>query len=266
MKGQRTYTKQNLEKELLEENVPLQRNEYLEKSVIELKPIETFSNYQKTSKELPTKTFIVIISCGEKREKDYFKIIKGNRTHFQRIKLEFYANTDTQTIEGLFEYAKSKKTHYLTSQVEGEDEPDKIFLLSDVDHFINDLIKFKPQCEQENLRLIISNCSFEVWLYYAYYKKKPDFKIPSDRLKTSSQFKTWVAEQVNGGLNPVKAFFDIEQNISNAEANYAEDENGIPILFATNMFVLGKELLPFVLQEVKEMVEMNAKRRENALK
>ena len=104
----------------------------------------------------------------------------------------------------------------------------------------------QQECKASNIELIVSNSCFEVWLYYAEKSNRPlDFVIPQNKLEISSAFKTWANTQINGGLKPTKAIFNIEQNIINAKKNYVE-ENGFPTLFSTQMFRLAEQILPFV--------------------
>ena len=203
-------------------------------------------------------TFIVIVSGGEVRERNYFKKI-SDYTLFNRIKIEFVADPSKLNPAGLLETAKDKQDHYKSST----DDPDDIFIVSDVDHFMGELLRIKPECEKLEISLIISNSCFEVWLYYGKRKDKPlDFKTPDDPLKTSQSFKKYLNEKIKGGVDPRKAIFDICENIQNAEANYEEDSKGIPILFSTNMFMLAKKILPFIEEELireREKGEQQAK-------
>ena len=51
-------------------------------------------------------------------------------------------------------------------------------------------------------------------------------------------------------MNPKKALFDIKSAIDHAEKHYEKDDNGIPKLFSTNMFVLASQLLPLIDEEL----------------
>jgi hypothetical protein len=194
-------------------------------------------NYRKEEGMRMPFAFLIIVSGGEKRERDYFKIVSV-QSRFKQIKIEFAADPLKLNPIGLLETAKSKQEHYKTSQAEGQ--PDKIFIVSDVDHFMDELLRIKPECEQLNVVLTISNPCFEIWLYYGKFGCYPtDFGIPPDPLKISKSFKTYLGEKIKGGIDPGKAIFDIIENIKNAKDHYAEDLNGIPKLFSTNMFLLA---------------------------
>jgi hypothetical protein len=220
-------------------------------------------NYRKEEGVRIPFTFLVIISGGEVREKAYFTII-SNQDKFQRIKIEFIANPTIDKGKGnpdkLLEVAKYKKEYYATSQ---EEKPDEIFIVSDVDEFIDSLLRIKPECETSGIHLIISNSCFEVWLYYGKFGNRPtDFPIPDDVSKISQSFKTYIGGKIKGGITPHKAIFDIYENIKNAKDNYSEDMNGIPKLFSTNMFLLAEALLPFIQDELDILIAENTRKRE----
>jgi hypothetical protein len=236
----RSYEKSNPEKPLVEQ---IRQKIVKEEKLFVDSVKDAGRNYRKEDGKLLPKSFFVIVSGGEKTERNYFKMI-SNHDKFQRIKIEFIADPQQLNPDGLLETAKYKQKHYQLSQ---EDKPDKIFIVSDVDHFMSELLRIKPECENLNIQLIISNSCFEVWLY----KNKPDdFKIPEDYLKISQSFKTYLGNKVKGGLDSRKAILDISANIQNAEINYHEDKNGIPLLFSTNMFILAKALLPFIVEKL----------------
>ena len=215
-------------------------------------------NYRKEEGVLPPKSFYVIVSGGEVRERNYFQTI-SNQDNFGRIKIEFIADPKQLNPDGLLEIAKYKHEHYKTSQ---ESTPDKIFIVSDTDHFYNDLLRISPECRNRDIFLIISNSCFEIWLYYGKFDKEPtDFVTPADYLKISKSFKTYLGGKVKGGVNPKAAIFDIFVAIQNAKNNYEEDENGIPKLFSTNMFVLAEEILPLIDKELRKLITENEQRK-----
>lgn len=256
----RYYTKSNPDKPERLPDHPAESDEVAASSTMDLK--DAGSKYRKEEGFLIPKSFFVIVSGGEARERDYFKVL-SDKDRFERIKLEFVADPKQLNPDGLLSVAKFKQDHYKTSQ---ESEPDQIHIVSDVDHFINDLIRIKPECHSLNINLIISNSCFEVWLYYGRFTSKPDdFELPRDYLKISRNFKTYLGRRAKGGINPKTAIFDISNAINNARNNYYEDKNGIPELFSTNMFVLAESILPFVCDELDGLKsEIEAKRRFHA--
>ncbi len=212
--------------------------------------------YRKEDGARLPEAFYIVIAGGEKRERDYFTLLK-QQTIFQRLKLAFITDRTRLNPSGLLAVAREKKKYYATSQ--SEENPDKIFLVSDVDDFYIELKEILPECITEKLSLIISNPCFEIWLYYG--KCQPplqDFTIPSNPLKTSQALKRYLNEKVKGGINPKWAICDVETATRNAENAYSEDKNGLPTLFSTNMFVLTEELLPLIQRGLDTLKEQRA--------
>jgi hypothetical protein len=247
----RNYAKSNPEKTAF-----LKPEKNIEEKVVPLFVTikDAGENYRKEEGILSPKSFYVIVSGGEVRERNYFQTI-SNQDNFGRIKIEFIADPKQLNPDGLLEIAKYKQEHYKTSQ---ESAPDKIFIVSDVDHFYNDLIRIKPECRKNNILLIISNPCFEIWLHYGKFDNKPtDFTIPDDSLKISKSFKTYLGGKAKGGVNPKSAIFDVVIAIQNAKNNYKEDKNGIPTIFSTNVFLLAEKILPLIDSELKKIIAEN---------
>jgi hypothetical protein len=245
----RSYKKANPEKSVAQ---PRQREAVASEDIVAVSVKDAGQNYRKEDGILLPKSFFVIVSGGEKTERNYFKII-SNHDRFRRIKIEFISDPGKGNPDRLLEVAKYKQEHYQSSQ---EKEPDKIYIVSDVDHFISELLRIKPECEKLNIHLIISNSCFEVWLYYAYFKEITEFVIPGNKLKISRNFRQWMPHSIN----PTQAIFKIHTNIFNAKANYVEDTNGIPALFSTNMFLLAEALLPFIKDELDILIAENIRK------
>jgi hypothetical protein len=211
------------------------------------------ANYQKGAGMRAPKSFWIVISGGEKREKDYFKVL-SKKDVFYRIKLDFIADSNRLHPDGILESARLLKERYSSSAYD-DIEPDRYYLVTDVDHFYNDLVRIAPLCKSEGFNLIISNPCFEVWLYYAFYSELPAFRPPEDKLKISGKFKGWLNGTIPGGVKPTKAIFSIHQSIENAKQHYMLDMNHLPTLFSTSMFMLAEELLPLIDREIIQMIE-----------
>lgn len=211
------------------------------------------TRYSKAENVLQPVAFIVVFSNGEVREKRYFQLMMN---HCERLKLEFFSKPISP--DDLLVDVKAKKSEY--EKTAGAETPDKYYTLTDVDHFYNDILRSKAEYENEGIKLIISNPCFEVWLYYS---KRDDrfecFISPEDRLKLSQAVKRFLNEMIPGGVNPAKAVFDIKENIANARKNYDEDARGIPVQFATNMFLLAEDVLPYIEADIKVWKEKKKK-------
>lgn len=229
------------------------------KEEIEIKETRKFEkghiNYTKPEAYQTPRVFIAIISGGEKREKDYFKIL-FYEDKFTRLKLNFIADPSKLNPKGMLEIADAMNARFKESKGE-EDEPDEIYLVSDVDLYLEELQEIKPKCDDSGYGLIISNPCFEIWLYYAVCKNKPAFAPPAKTSKISGKFQGWVNHAIPGGVKPNKAIFQIQENIKNAKSNYDELEPGIPALLSTNMFLLAEKLILFIEPELKEWIKRN---------
>ena len=211
---------------------------------------EAGENYRKEEGTRLPYSFYIIVSGGERREKDYFRLI-SNQDYFQRIKVEFIADPQQLNPQGLLNIAKKKQKQY--KQSANSQNPDRIFLISDVDHFYPELLTIQEEATRNRFTIVISNPCFEVWLYYGKCKEKPtDFKKTKEAKKISQAFKQHLDQKIAGGVNPKKAILDIRSAIENAKLNFAKDSRGIPELFSTNMFELAEEILPLIDKELEQ--------------
>lgn len=218
-----------------------------EEKEVELKPLaEVASSYQKGEGMVQPKSFIVIIAGGE-RERDYFKRVMD----IEKLKISIFIepNFNKDDEPRIFRFAIDKVEYYKSSS--SPENPDMYYLLTDVDHFGRHIVAHRTECEDCGIRMMVSNPCFEVWLYYGYHEDKfVDFVLPDDISKLSSTLKRYVNTSVDGGLNVRNAIFKIRQNIENAERNYMCNENMMPGLYSTDMFVLGKDILSFIEGEL----------------
>lgn len=193
---------------------------------------------------------IIVISGGEVRESDYLKELSKKHT-FPRIKLIFVSSEKNKgglspnmmyermlEIIDFEESTKTQKIHYSSI--------DHIFMVSDVDHYYDELVELVSGCDDSKITWAISNPCFEMWLYYSYFDVIiPEIKfletIPQSQ--QSSTLKTINGKIVKGGIDPRKAFELIETACKNSRATYSEDEKGIPQLYCTNLYSMGEYLI-----------------------
>ena len=116
---------------------------------------------------------------------------------------------------------------------------DKVFLLSDVDEFYDQLEKiFKGNQTDVQGRWVVSNPCFEIWLYYCYLDSPEKVLgcLKTEPITTrSKKMKALGNTLVSGGLNPCLAFENMLNGIEHCIAYYAEDDNRITVLYATQM-------------------------------
>jgi hypothetical protein len=94
-----------------------------------------------------------------------------------------------------------------------------------------------------------SNPCFEVWLYYHHYAEKPD----KEDVEVHTSVKAYVHEQIAGGFDFQRDPTRLQDAIDNSEKNYSQQGNGKPNWFATEQFLLGKEIMAFVKTEVRKL-------------
>ena len=203
-------------------------------------------NYQKGD-SFREPSLIFIISGGVKREKDFLKeLISGKKSSV--LKALFLSKKGQgllpdkmqeqwQKIRKEGKFIIDDQTYYL-------EKIDEVFLLTDVDEFHDQLQKILSSKAMDDAgKWIISNPCFEIWLYYCY-KNDPDGDLACVRLfspdKLSKELKRRCNEIVKGGLNGIKAFGYINNGIKNSKEHYAVDDNGIPVLFATQMHEMAQ--------------------------
>ena len=203
-------------------------------------------NYQKGD-SFREPSLIFIISGGVKREKDFLKeLIIGKKSSL--LKALFLSKKGQgllpdkmqeqwQKIRKEGKFIIDDQTYYL-------EKIDEVFLLTDVDEFydkLQDFLSSKPKDDAG--KWIISNPCFEIWLYYCY-KNDPDGDLACVKSfspdKLSKELKRRCNEIVKGGLNGIKAFEYINNGIKNSKEHYAVDDNGIPVLFATQMHEMAQ--------------------------
>lgn len=208
--------------------------------------------YQKKDGTFDPSLFIVV-SGGTVREKDYFSFFQSNSFKFPRIKIEFISRDDNGNegldVDKLVEVSLQIKKQKEESK--DSDIIDSISLVTDVDHFYSQIARNLEICKINNLQLIISNPCFELWLYYTHFNTIPDYVIPSDSLRISSGFKTYLNEKKRGGVDPRKAPLKIEDAINNSKLNYEEEERRIPKIFSTQMHILAARIFELTKDDLR---------------
>lgn len=258
MKVKRYYTKGAPVEELKKGTSPSSAIAVDEKTALP----EVNERYVKKDKELSPLSFIVIFSGGTDREKDYLDPILKHKSRFPELKLDFLPEPEFKkgNKPAVFDFALEKQKEYQSSS--DKDSPDYYFLLTDVDHFGTWITSETPLCNENGIKVLVSNPCFEVWLYYAVKKDKFEgFVPPLDQSQLSKEIKTWCGSAIKGGLQTKKYLFLLEENIKNAKENYSYDsELGYGDMFSTNVFELGEAMLPVVKKELIKLKEERNKK------
>lgn len=216
-------------------------------------PSNVSPDYQKRD-SFREPSLIFIISGGEKREKDFLKeLIIGKKSSVLRVLflsedkqglLPFQMQQKWQKIRKEGKFIIDDQTYYL-------EKVDEVFLLTDVDDFYDQLQNIlSSKVMDDSGRWIISNPCFEIWLYYCY-KNDPNNDLDCITSfspdKRSQELKRRCNEIVKGGLNGKYAFNHMDKGIRNSLKHYNKDNNGIPVLFATQMH----EMAQFIIDKLK---------------
>lgn len=223
------------------------------------------ADYSKGEPFLSTK-IMFILSGGSKREKDYFKPLKEDDL-VRSIKIAFRSKEG----QGLKPYElKSLAEEFIEKkQFVTEDnksfrieEEDIIYLLQDVDEFSDELKLYLTKNEQQaKYKWIISNPSFEIWLYYHYSDSTEP--LSKGMKMTARDRSNWLKEQLNtivvGGVKTTKALYTVESAIANSRKNYRE-ENSFPNLYSTQMHIIGESILSIMETEFPDMKNRQAEK------
>lgn len=219
------------------------------------------SAYQKPEGIFST-SLVFVLSGGEKREKDFLReLIKQRELHSLRVVFMSEKGQGLQPYQMQAKWERIQLTGEIKigSQLFHLDAMDKVFLLSDVDEFYDQLVKiFKGNQTENQGRWIVSNPCFEIWLYYCY-SDSPEKDL--ECLKTepvitrSKKMKALGNILVSGGLNPCFAFENMLDGIEHSIAFYAKDDNGIPVLYATQMHEMAQYLVDVMNRNANEYSE-----------
>lgn len=207
------------------------------------------SVYSKSDGTLPY-DLVFVISGGTTRERDFLKVlINGKGPSSLRVVFISKEGQGLHPVQMQEKWKHIRASGIIETDIQNFqlDEMDKVFLLTDVDEFYDQLVGIlSEKSDGDNGQWVISNPCFEIWLYYCYMNNPvEDLAIlkelpPAER---SQKLKYLGNILVSGGMNPMRAFEQIHDGIRNSESHYAIDENGITILFATQMHIMAKYLL-----------------------
>lgn len=141
------------------------------------------------------------------------------------------------------------------------ENPNPTYFLNDGDEvwFIIDTDKWGAKIEalrekvlkHHNCFIAQSNPCFEVWLYYHFKSRKPE--------KVITNWKAFLNEEIKGGYQPHRHPMLIETAIINSETNFSISNNQ-PDLTTTELFRLGKRILPLIKEKLDSFILQNNNR------
>lgn len=187
---------------------------------------------------------LLVIICGDsKKEPGYFEFFNGISS---RIKVRPVPS----------EGGKSAPNHLLNKAEEESLKPDfrktdEIWFVIDTDRWRKHINTLRDVCaKKQNWEVAQSNPCFEVWLYFHFKKNLPDIAV----VKNCQQWKTLVNNIKKGGFDPAVHPLKIKNAISDSEKNYKET-GYFPSIGSTQVFRLGKKMMPFIEKELREIAE-----------
>lgn len=205
--------------------------------------------YEKTDGVM-SYSIVCVISGGEKRERDFLKTLIRQKD-LRSLRVAFISKEgqglQPYQMQEQWEEIQKTKTIAIDDRNFQLDEMDKVFLLSDVDEFYEQLVRIlESHGVEDQGEWIISNPCFEIWLYYCFCDKPLEDLtsiIPLSPKQRSQELKHVGHNIVTGGLNGIKAFEHMQEGIAHSSRYYAEDSNAIPVLFATQMHKMAQFLI-----------------------
>lgn len=205
--------------------------------------------YEKTDGVM-SYSIVCVISGGEKRERDFLlALIRQQDLHSLRVAFISKEGQGLQPyqMQEQWEEIQKTKTISIDNMTFRLDEMDKVFLLSDVDEFYEQLLEIRGRHgEGHSGQWIISNPCFEIWLYYCFCNNAEEDLAsikPLAAKQRSQELKRLGHTVVAGGLSSIKAFEHMQEGIAHSIGHYAEDDKAIPVLFATQMHTMAQFLI-----------------------
>ncbi len=254
-----TYSKSDLRRVIRKSIIkPHTKNEVED---VGFKDLKVLPAYSKADGTLST-NLVFVLSGGEKREKDFLReLIRQRELHSLRVAFMSEKGQGMQPyqMQAKWKEIKSVGVFMIDSRIYHLEAADKVFLLSDVDEFHQQLADiFKDKSDNEQGQWIVSNPCFEIWLYYCYLNDPESdlvSLVPERAATRSKKLKTLCGTLVPGGMNPCLAFERMTTGIENSRAHYLVDENGIPVLFATGMYEMARYLVDTMNHNANEYTE-----------
>ena len=193
---------------------------------------------------------VFVLSGGTTRERDFLKMLI-NQTYLHSLRVLFLSKEgqglQPYQMEEMWRIIQKNGYILINGQTYHLVEMDKVYLLSDVDEFYSQLEKILKSHSDHNLgEWIISNPCIEMWLYYCFKNDLDnDLKdlVSLSTAERSQKLKEMGNSLVPGGLNPLKAFLRMPEGIVNSKSHFVLDENGIPVLFATQMHLFAEYIV-----------------------
>lgn len=217
------------------------------------------------SKQLPSKDAkkLYLFCEGKGTEPDYFAFFKGLSSNLEIITLPPESGTDPLK---LMELAKSKLLEDDSRYIMDYHANDLVWFIIDTDSWEkeNKIAPLRDFCKGNNKafpekytevkpynawNVVQSNPSFEIWLYYHFYKEAPK----PEAIEAHPSFKAFVSSVISGGFNYQNDPVKVETAVANACTNFNFNKEGKLDLFSTEVYELAETIIPFVQQHLNRL-------------
>lgn len=221
--------------------------------------IRRIRNYEKKA---PSKDAhkLYIICEGKGTEPNYFSFFEGCSSNLQVITIPPSVGTDPlKLMERAKEVFLSDISQYSIDYAHG----DTVWFVIDTDTWEKEgkIMPLRDFCAEKNSNIskeydevksysawnvAQSNPCFEIWLYYHFEESAPK----KDDIENYSSFKHFVDSSISGGFDFLVHPAYIEDAIHNSQNNYKESEEGKPLIYSTEMYKLGLEIMKFTKRNI----------------
>lgn len=192
---------------------------------------------------------IFLIFCeGNKREPQYFKYFNEISSQI-RLEIVHAEPHDNNSPTGLF----NKASGYIVKTTENPNpkydlnENDDVWFVIDTDEWGTKIDELRELClNYSNWSIAQSNPCFEVWLYYHFFDKLPDF----ENMDISENWKFKLDQTVKGGFDSRKHPIFVKNAIENSRIIF-EKKNGVVEVGCTEVFKLAEKFYPLVSDEIE---------------
>lgn len=248
------------------ESTPHDSVNIVNESVIEV------PNYSKVDGVL-SQSLVFVLSGGSETERSFFKELILNR-NIHTVKVLFLTKTNQglqpYQMEQIWRDALNNKYVMIDRISYTLASIDKSFLITDVDEFEEQLEKILSEKAPDDWgQWIISNPSFEIWLYHCYGDNiSEDLGSLADiEVAHRSQYLSSLCHELfSGGMNPVKSFEYMREGIVRSKSSYREKDSGIPELCCTQMYYVAEYILDELERKDNEFTKfLEEKRRHVAM-
>lgn len=209
-------------------------------------------------------SIICVISGGTKRERTFLTEIEKKKT-FRSLDVIFVSSPDDKggltpkMMQAEFERICNDgiiKAHDRDIEIE---DVDCFYMLTDVDHYENELKGILQKKREKYPIWIISNPDFEIWLYYCY--RNNPFTELADVVCAKPEVRSSLLKTINGtfnnngGLDTRKAFEHLKDGIAHSKEHYSEVDY-IPTLLSTQMHVFAEDVLERLGNEYQNFLKI----------